>query len=249
MRSTLFMHSTALEARTTPASTRRTRPYDSAQSAANLAHATRCTTTAARKAPPPQRGEGRQAAAARSSPHSRTKAARTSARFGHGHLSLRPVQKRQRPAVREEGTHLLPRPPRQTHAGGGNLPLRLDAVVEVAVGLKERQRLSRPLPGGPAAIVPRHGVGHTLPGHARAGRGSAAVAALAVGRDDLAVGLLGLVPAGLDALPQPAQDTLGLLGGVEVVQPPLHRRPVLLAASASSAANAFCRPVPASVQT
>ena len=51
-----------------------------------------------------------------------------------------------------------------------------------------------------------------------------------MGRDDLAVGLLGLVPAGLDALPQPAQDTLGLLGGVEVVQPPLQRRPVLLAA-------------------
>ena len=56
---------------------------------------------------------------------------------------------------------------------------------------------------------------------------------LALKRAALAVGFLGLVPAGLDALPQPAQDALGFLGSVEVVQPPLQRRPVLLAALGS----------------
>ena len=154
-------------------------------------------------------------------------------RLGHGHLPLRPLQQRQRPTVREEkhapsskAARADPRRRRQSLAplaSGRCVGRRNPAASELAAAAARRRR-------GPSyhalASAPRFQATRAGP-RVRGRRDPCFEACGTCGR------LPRPRPSGPHALPQSAQDALGFPGSVEGVQPPLQRRPLLVASLGS----------------
>ncbi len=217
IRSTLFMHSTALLARTVPRSTAAWR-YHSRQLGSSFWHISGCTKVGHM----PGTGDRPRDEFPRPLPAQPPQVHQGLTQFlgdrNARQRGVHPVQEREARRGSQVVDDPYPGPTCQRRQGRCDLGLGPGSIVELAVGPEHRQRQCGMLPSRLDRLVASEALDHLDPGATRLAGGRPGVDPRSSGSSELILGLIKGLPVPLHGVPVDGQGLPGLMLGVEDVQ-------------------------------